>query len=136
MAETVQQTQLLDKLNPQAHWLLRFALAGIFLYHGLNKVSGGTPPAGMLDMMFLGSAPLFWLTALLEVLAGIAIVAGGSKTTWAPMATRVAGGIIAAVMIGAIAIVHAANGWNFMTMGAEFQTLTAAVGIYLLIKGA
>ncbi len=136
MAETVQQTQLLEKLTPQAHWLLRFALAGIFLYHGLSKVSGGTPPAEMLDMMFMGSAGLFWITALLELLAGVAIVAGGSNTTWAPMATRIAGGIIAFVMIGAIAIVHAPNGWNFMAMGAEFQTLTAAVGLYLAIKGA
>lgn len=118
------------------HWLIRLSVAGILVFHGVDKMKNGTPPQEMLDMMFLGSAGLFWFTAVLEFLAGLGIVAGGALAGNRGSAiTRLSGLATAVVMLGAIFLVHMDNGWNFMNMGAEFQTLLAAVGLGFFMKG-
>ena len=47
--------QILDRLAPYAHWTLRLALAGVFLYHGLTKFPN---LGGMAAMMGLPVAIL------------------------------------------------------------------------------
>ncbi len=121
-------------LTPHVHWLVRLAVAGIFVYHGIDKVTSGTPPQEGLDMMFLGSAIVFWLVAIAEVTAGVAIVAGGLKHDLADLLTRYAGFAIAVVMLGAAFIVHLPE-WHFMRGGAEFQILLAAVGLMFMVRG-
>jgi len=49
--------------------------------------------------------------------------------------TRLGGLIVVVVMIGAIVLVHAANGFNSMTGGAEFQILMLVTGLYFTAKG-
>ncbi len=39
------------------------------------------------------------------------------------------------VMVGAIAMVHAKNGFNVMNGGMEFQILMLVAGLYLAAKG-
>lgn len=39
--------ETLDRIAPHAHWLLRFSLASVFLYHGITKF----PMLGMLAYM-------------------------------------------------------------------------------------
>ncbi len=51
------------------------------------------------------------------------------------MLTRLAGLIVVAIMIGAIVMVHAKNGFNVMNGGMEFQLLMLASGLYLVAKG-
>ncbi len=119
---------------PYAHWLVRIALASIFLYHGLEKLRGGTPPQAGLDMMFLGSPLVFWLVALGETTAGAAILIGGTQWKFAGLATRFAGFTIALIMLGAAFIVHLPK-WHFMEGGAEFQIFAAAVGLFFLVRG-
>ncbi len=119
---------------PKFHWVLRLALASIFIYHGMEKLRGGTPPAEMLDMMFFGSAGLFWLVAVGEVVAGVAILAGGFKFNNADLVTRFAGATIFVIMAGAALTVHLPT-WHFMQGGAEFQVLTAALGLWFVVRG-
>ncbi len=55
------------------------------------------------------------------------ILYGGTGTEWA---TQVAGLIFSAVMLGAIFMVHLANGWNSIgNMGMEFQVLILATSL-------
>ncbi len=119
---------------PKLHWVLRAALAAIFAYHGVEKLRGGTPPQGMLDMMFFGSAAVFWLVAITETIAGLAIVAGGFTFGAADLVTRAAGAAIFVVMAGAAVTVHLPT-WHFMQGGAEFQVLTAALGLWFVVRG-
>jgi putative oxidoreductase len=117
----------LDRLAPHAHWLPRLAFAGIFLYMGINKLAG---PAGFAEMMGL---PVFvaWLVALGETAAGALILLGGAGQDGA---TRLAGLIVAPIMVGAIAMVHWPN-WHFMDGGAMFQTLILAISLYWVVRG-
>jgi hypothetical protein len=43
--------------------------------------------------------------------------------------------IVVVVMVGAIALVHAKNGFNVMDGGMEFQILMLLTGLYLAAKG-
>jgi uncharacterized membrane protein YphA (DoxX/SURF4 family) len=43
--------------------------------------------------------------------------------------------IVIVVMVGAIGMVHAKNGFNVMNMGMEFQILMLVTGLYLAAKG-
>ena len=51
------------------------------------------------------------------------------------MLTRVGALIVIVVMVGAIALVHAKNGFNVMNGGMEFQILMLPTGLYLAAKG-
>ncbi len=125
--------KVLDNLAPYAHWLLRIALAGIFLYHGLTKFPAAAGLAKMMNM------PLFmiYLLAMMEIAAGVLILLGGIGIDWA---SRVAGLLVAAVMSGAIFLVHWGQ-WNFAPSpthpmgGMEFQFTVLMLGLYFLIRG-
>ncbi len=122
-----------DKLTPYTHWLLRIALSGIFLYHGITKFPA---VAGLAQMM---NMPLFmiYLLAMMEIAAGGFILIGGLGIDWA---SRVAGLLIAIVMTGAILLVHWGQ-WNFAPSqthpmgGMEFQFTVLMLGLYFLIRG-
>lgn len=125
----------MDTLKPYAHWLLRFALAGVFLYHGITKFPALEMMAEMMEM------PVFMvgLLAAMETVAGILILFGGIGPAWA---SRVAGAIIAVVMLGAIVMVHAQHGWNSVNMGMgnegrgmEFQFTLLMIALYFVVVG-
>lgn len=125
----------LDRFAPHAHWLLRFSLAAVFLYHGLTKF----PALGMLSEMM--GMPVFMIAmlALAETAIGILILVGGVGPSWA---TRTAGLITAIDMIGAIVLVHWPHGWNSVNMGMgnegrgmEFQVTLLTIGLYFLVVG-
>jgi putative oxidoreductase len=120
---------------PHAHWLLRFGLASVFLYHGLTKF----PMLEMLSEMMGMPVVMIGLLAAMETLAGIFILAGGFGFDWM---TRLAGIIIAVIMIGAIAMVHWEHGWNSVNMGMgnegrgmQFQVTLMLTGLYFFIVG-
>ena len=73
-----------------------------------------------------------WLLALGEVAAGIMLIAGAFGKE---MLTRLGGLIVVVVMVGAIAMVHAKNGFSVMNGGMEFQLLMLVSGLYLAAKG-
>lgn len=122
-------------LLPHAHWLLRLALASVFLYHGLTKF----PALGMLSEMMGMPTIMIGLLATMETAAGVLILVGGFGPAWA---TRIAGAMIAVVMLGAIFMVHLQNGWNSVNMGMgnegqgmEFQFTLLMIALFFVITG-
>ena len=107
-----------------AHWLLRAALASVFVYHGLLKL---TRLEVMVDFLQL---PIITVTlvALAELTGGVFILAGGfaPRSATAAAVTRLGAVMIVPVMIGAIALVHWGQ-WSFVPSathplgGAQFQ---------------
>ncbi len=77
-------------------------------------------------------AAMVWMLALAELAAGVKLIAGAFGKE---ILTRVGALIVIVVMIGAIALVHAKNGFNVMNGGMEFQILMLVTGLYLAAKG-
>ncbi len=115
----------LKTLSPHVHWGLRLSLAATFLFHGATKMPVEGPMMGM-------PVAVIWILALAEVAAGIMLIAGAFGKE---ILTRIGGLIVVVVMVGAIAMVHAKNGFNVMNGGMEFQLLMLVSGLYLAVKG-
>jgi putative oxidoreductase len=115
----------LKVLAPNVHWALRLSLAATFLYHGVGKFPIEGPAMGL-------PVPVVWAVALAELAAGVLLIAGAFGKE---MLTRLAGLIVVVIMIGAIALVHAKNGFSVMNGGMEFQLLMLAGGLYFASKG-
>ena len=115
----------LKGLSPHVHWGLRLSLAATFIYHGATKFPIEGPMMGL-------PVAVVWLLALGEIVAGICLIAGAFGRD---MLTRLGALIVIVVMIGAIALVHAKNGFNVMNGGMEFQLLILVTGLYLAAKG-
>jgi len=122
-------------LDNHAHWLLRLALASIFIYYGIDKFMGG----GIAE--FSGAtglpAPLATLVALTELGAGVLVLIGAVTSTWI---TRLGAFLVFPVMIGAIFMVHWGQ-WHMMPTpthpmgGMGFQVTLLFVAGYLFIRG-
>ena len=115
----------LSSLSPHVHWGLRLSLAATFLYHGATKLPVEGPMMGM-------PAAMVWMLALAELSAGVLLIAGAFGKE---ILTRVGALIVIVVMVGAIGMVHAKNGFNVMSGGMEFQILMLVTGLYLAAKG-
>jgi putative oxidoreductase len=112
--------------------VLRLGLAAIFLYHGMEKVSEahhwGTAWSPSLP------APLQFATALVELLSGLALLAG-----FLTRLAAAAGGLITA---GAIYFVHGQYGFGLQTGDAfkqgyeyKFALLVMCAAVLLLGSG-
>ena len=117
--------KFLASLAPHAHWGLRLSLAATFVYHGVMKFPIEGPVAGL-------PVPIVWVLAIGEIAAGALLIVGAFGRD---MLTRLGAYIVIVVMIGAIVLVHAKNGFNVMNGGMEFQLLMLVTGIYLAAKG-
>jgi len=117
----------LKKLAPHVHWGLRLSLAATFIYHGWGKfpVEASSQAMGM-------PVPMVWAVALAELAAGVLLIAGAFGKE---ILTRLGALIVVVIMIGAITIVHAKNGFSVMNGGMEFQLLMLVSGLYLAAKG-
>lgn len=115
----------LSGLAPYAHWGLRASLAATFIYHGVGKFPVEGPMMGM-------PVALVYMLGIGEVVAGVFLIAGAFGKD---VLTRLGAFIVIVVMIGAIAMVHAKNGFNVMSGGAEFQILMLVTGLYFAAKG-
>ena len=122
-------------LAPYSHWLLRIALASVFLFYGIDKFMGAGV-AGFSEMMGL---PVFvgFLVAIAEVLAGIGILLGAFMGA---IVTRLAAVAMIPVLLGAIFMVHWGQ-WHFMSTdshpmgGMNFQVVLLLMALYFLIRG-
>ena len=70
--------KLLDNLAPHSHWLLRIALASVFLYHGLTKF---TMLSQMAEMMQKPVAMVV-MVALFESVGALLVLLGGFLSCW------------------------------------------------------
>ena len=123
----------MKKLSPYAHWAIRIAVAGVFLYHGLGKFGN---LAGGAQMM--GMPVIVWsLVAISETLGGALILLGGFLPDWA---TRLGGFLIIPPMLGAVFMVHWPQ-WSFLPSethpmgGMEFQVTLLMLGVFFLLRG-
>jgi putative oxidoreductase len=117
------------KLSGWTHWLIRFSLAGTFLFHGRSKFMHD---AQMMSVSMGVPEWMVYLVGSLEMIAGLLIVVGGCcRLSWA---TRLSGLIISVIMVGAIIKAHWGV-WNVMHGGMEFNVLILAVSIHFLFHG-
>lgn len=89
----------MNVLTRYAHWLLRIALASVFLYHGIGKF----PQLPQLGQMMQLPVFIVLLVALAETVGSILILVGGFWKDWM---TRLGALMQIPVMLGAIFMVH------------------------------
>ena len=120
-----------------APWLLRLSLGTSFFLHGYGKFP--LPPQKM--VVWFESKGIIWpelitsLVALGEVIAGIGIVLGGLLfNQLGNLITRLSGGAVVVIMIGAFIIAH--PDW-FITkdLFMSEQIFLFILGLYFAIKG-
>lgn len=129
--------KLKEGLIVNAHWLLRIALASVFIYHGALKFLNLEGFAQMLPISYFQVV----LVAMAETTGGFLVVLGGFRNNGvSDLATRIGAVLNLPVIIGAIAIVHWGQ-WNFVPSGShpmggmEFQVVLALLMLYLAITG-
>ena len=120
-----------------APWLLRLSLGTSFFLHGYGKFP--LPPQKM--VVWFESKGIIWpelitsLVGLGEVIAGIGIVLGGLLfNQLGNLITRLSGGAVVVIMIGAFVIAH--PDW-FITkdLFMSEQIFLFILGLYFAIKG-
>ena len=120
-----------------APWLLRLSLGISFFLHGYGKFP--LPPQKM--VVWFESKGIIWpelitsLVAIGEVIAGIGIILGGLLfNQLGNLITRLSGGAVVVIMIGAFAIAH--PDW-FITkdLFMSEQIFLFILGLYFAIKG-
>ena len=117
-------------------WLLRLSLGTSFILHGLGKFP--MPADGMVKL-FESKGILFpeltaSLVALGEVGAGAAVIIGGFLGATGHLVTRLGGGAVAVIMIGALLIAH--PDWLItQKLFMSEQIFLLAMGTYFAIRG-
>ena len=124
-------------LIPITPWLLRLGLGTSFILHGIGKFP--LPPEKMVtwfeSMGYRYPEIVTSMVALGEVAAGAGIILGGlSKTHVGNLITRISGGAVAVIMIGAILIAH--SDWLITKkLFMSEQIFLFILGLYFAIKG-
>ena len=119
-----------------APWILRLVLGTSFILHGLGKFP--LPPEKMVTWFeSMGIAVpeiIASLVALGEVVAGAAVILGGFLGSAGHLVTRLGGGAVVVIMIGAFYLAH--SDW-FITQKLFMSELIFlfALGLYFAIKG-
>ena len=117
-------------------WLLRLSLGTSFILHGLGKFP--MPADGMVKLF--ESKGIYFpeltasLVALGEVGAGAAVIVGGFLGATGHLVTRLGGGAVAVIMIGALVIAH--PDWLItQKLFMSEQIFLLALGTYFAIRG-
>lgn len=119
-----------------APWILRLVLGVSFILHGLGKFP--LPPEKMVtwfeSMGIAAPEVVTSLVAIGEVGAGAAVIIGGLLGRAGHIVTRLGGGAVVVIMIGAFYLAHA--DW-FITqkLFMSEQIFLFALGLYFAIKG-
>ncbi|MFA5038337.1 MAG: DoxX family protein [Candidatus Omnitrophota bacterium] len=122
-------------LKRHAHWLLRLAVASIFLYHGSGKFFD---PQGAAAMLALPLA-LTVIVALCETVGSFLVLLGGLDLSRG-IITRLGCILILPVILGAALTKHWGQ-WSFLPSqthpmgGVEFHAVILVILLYLLIRG-
>ena len=123
-------------LIPITPWLLRLGLGTSFILHGIGKFP--LPPEKMVtwfeSMGIAAPEVVTSLVAIGEVGAGAAVIIGGLLGRAGHIVTRLGGGAVVVIMIGAFYLAHA--DW-FITqkLFMSEQIFIFALGLYFSIKG-
>jgi len=136
--------KIASPLKDYANYLLRIGLGVSFFLHGYGKIP---IQENFVNWLSSKGIPFAETTAHLiawgEMVSGIGILLGGLIGTKASVAgnlvTRLSGGAVMVIMIGALLIAHSNWGVFFGERGsilfASEQLFLLLVGIYFAIKG-
>jgi putative oxidoreductase len=121
---------MIDKARLYALLLARIGIGVIFLFHGVQKFAT-TGIAGVTKVFESAGVPLPGVAApavaALEVVGGLALILGAALPAF--------GTLLALNMIGAIAFVHGANGFEVDKGGFEFVLALAAGSLAVGFSG-
>ena len=124
-------------LTKNAHWLLRIALASVFVFHGVLKLTNLEGFAQMLPISYTAVV----LVALAETGGGLLVLLGGlGSDRIFDLATRIGAALNIPVIIGAISMIHWGR-WNFLPSethpmgGFEFQAVLLLLMLFLVFTG-
>ena len=124
-------------LIPITPWLLRLGLGTSFILHGIGKFP--LPPEKMVtwfeSMGYMYPEIVTSLVALGEVGAGAGIILGGLLNNHVGnLITRLSGGAVGVIMLGAIFIAH--SDWLVTKkLFMSEQIFLFLIGLYFAIKG-
>ena len=124
-------------LIPITPWLLRLGLGTSFILHGIGKFP--LPPEKMVtwfeSMGYMQPEIVTSLVALGEVGAGVGIILGGLINNHVGnLITRLSGGAVGVIMLGAIFIAH--SDWLVTEkLFMSEQIFLFLIGLYFAIKG-
>ena len=124
-------------LVPITPWLLRLGLGTSFILHGIGKFP--LPPEKMVtwfeSMGYMYPEIVTSLVALGEVGAGVGIILGGLINNHVGnLITRLSGGAVGVIMLGAIFIAH--SDWLVTKkLFMSEQIFLFLIGLYFAIKG-
>ena len=136
--------KLFSPLYTYTDFLLRVTLGISFFLHGYGKIP---IQQGFIDWLASKGLPFAELTAFLvawgEMLSGIGILIGGliglSLPTIGNIITRLSGGAVMVIMIGALLLAHSNWGIFFGERGsilfASEQLFLLLLGTYFAIRG-
>jgi len=124
-------------LIPITPWLLRLGLGTSFILHGIGKFP--LPPEKMVtwfeSLGYMYPEIVTSLVALGEVGAGVGIILGGLLNNHVGnLITRLSGGAVGVIMLGAIFIAH--SDWLVTKkLFMSEQIFLFLLGLYFAIKG-
>ena len=124
-------------LMPITPWLLRLGLGISFILHGVGKTP--LPPEKMVpwfeSMGYMYPEVVTSLVAIGEIAAGVGIILGGLINNRAGhLMTRLSGGAVGVIMIGAILIAH--SDWLVTKkLFMSEQIFLFLLGTYFAIRG-
>ena len=124
-------------LYPITPWLLRLSLGTSFILHGIGKFP--LPPEKMViwfeSMGYIYPEIVTTMVAVGEVAAGAGIIIGGLfSNSFGNVITRLSGGAVGVIMIGAILIAH--SDWLVtQKLFMSEQIFLFVIGTYFAIKG-
>ena len=124
-------------LMPITPWLLRLGLGTSFILHGIGKFP--LPPERMVtwfeSMGYMYPEVVTSMVAVGEVAAGVGIIIGGLvSNNIGTLITRLSGGAVVVIMIGAILIAH--SDWLITKkLFMSEQIFLLILGLYFAIKG-
>ena len=124
-------------LIPITPWLLRLGLGTSFILHGIGKFP--LPPEKMVtwfeSMGYMYPEVVTSMVAVGEVAAGVGIIIGGLvSNNIGTLITRLSGGAVVVIMIGAILIAH--SDWLITKkLFMSEQIFLLILGLYFAIKG-
>jgi putative oxidoreductase len=120
--------------------LLRFALAAVFIYHGLQKVAPANeyglswhkPPDP--NTLPPDAPPSKALPPAVQLAVGWGEVLGGAACALGIL-TRIAAIGLAAIMVGAFVTVHSSRGFGLQSGGYEYVLVLFVICLSLVLLG-
>jgi putative oxidoreductase len=106
---------------------VRIGLAGVFIFHGGQKLFGLFGGQGMAQLVQGFGPVLGYLIAIGEFFGGLGLLVG--------FLSRFSAASLVVIMAGAIALVHGKNGFSLANSGYEYNFTLITMALAILLAG-